>query len=120
MDGAETGWTDIGYHFLIGHDGKIYQGRPETVVGAHASPNTNAVGICCLGNYDPGADQVTPAMEKALVDLLSWLSATYEIDPRTQYFGHRDFSTKSCPGDMVYQRLPEYREQVLKNIVGKK
>jgi hypothetical protein len=116
MDDPNTGWIDIGYHFLIGPDGVIYQGRPETAVGSHAKPNTNMVGICMIGNYDPNADQLNPAMEKSLVDLLSWLSATYKVDPKTQYYGHRDFSTKSCPGDLVYNRLPEYRQQVLKNI----
>ena len=29
------GWSDIGYHFVIDKAGNIYQGRPETVIGAH-------------------------------------------------------------------------------------
>jgi len=119
MDDPKTGWMDIGYHFLIGHDGVIYQGRPEGAVGAHCPPNTNMVGICVIGNYDPNADQVNPKIETSLINLLSWLSSTYNVDPNTAYFGHRNFSSKSCPGDMVYNRMPYYQQQVLSNIGAK-
>ncbi len=116
MDDPTTGWSDIGYHFLIGPDGVIYQGRPENAVGAHCPPNTNMVGVNVIGDYDPGQDPITPAMEKSLIEVLSWLASTYKIDPRSQFYGHRNFSTKSCPGDQVYDRLPPYREKVLENI----
>ncbi len=116
MDDPATGWSDIGYHFLIGPEGKIFQGRPENVVGAHCPPNTNSVGICVIGNYDPGADSNNPQIEASLINLLTWLSATYKVDPKAQYFGHRDFSSKSCPGDGVYDRMPFYRQAVLKNL----
>ena len=116
MDDPNTGWMDIGYHFLIGPDGLIYEGRPEGAVGAHCPPNTNMVGICVIGNYDPNADQVNAKIETSLVNLLSWLSSTYGVDPKSCYFGHRNFSSKSCPGDMVCNRLSYYQEQVLGNI----
>jgi hypothetical protein len=74
------------------------------------------IGVCVIGDYDPGKDQNNPKIEAALVDLLSHLSSTYGIDPRVNYFGHRNFSTKSCPGDGVYNRLTEYRDLVIKNI----
>lgn len=31
-----NGWSGIGYHFYVRKDGKIYRGRPENTVGAHA------------------------------------------------------------------------------------
>lgn len=120
MDDPNTGWADIGYHFLIGPDGVIYAGRPEKAVGAHCPPNVNMVGVNVIGDYDPGQDQVTPAIDKSLVEVLSWLCSTYKIDPRTQIYGHRNFSSKSCPGDGVYDKLPAYREEILKNIGEKK
>jgi hypothetical protein len=120
MDGETTKWNDIGYHFLIGPEGTIYQGRPETVVGAHCSPNTNSVGICMIGDYDPGKDPIPPVMEESLIKLLSWLAANYRIDPRNNLYGHCDFSPKSCPGKNVYVRLPQYKELILKNIGQKK
>lgn len=116
MDDPKTSWADIGYHFLIGPDGVIYQGRPENVVGAHCSPNTNSVGICIIGNYDAGADQLNPKIEESLLNLLTWLAGTYKIDPEVNLFGHCDFAPKSCPGSVVYAKLPVYRSQILKNL----
>ena len=116
MTDPKTNWNDIGYHFLIGPEGTIYQGRPETVVGAHCSPNTNAVGICVIGDYDPDQDNVNPKIEKSIVDLLSWLCSKYSINPETKLYGHRDYSPKTCPGDKVYDRFSYYRQQVLSNI----
>lgn len=116
MDDPKTGWSDIGYHFLIGPEGIIYQGRPETAVGAHCSPNTNSVGISIIGNYDANADQLNPKIEASLLNLLSWLASTYKIDPEVNMFGHCDFAPKSCPGAVVYGKLPYYKSQILKNI----
>lgn len=116
MDDADTKWADIGYHFLIGPDGVIYEGRPETVVGAHCSPNTNAVGICLIGDYDNGKDELTAASEQSLLKLMSWLASNYRIDPKTNVFGHCDFSSKSCPGTTVYANLPGYKDIILNNI----
>lgn len=48
----ERGWTGIGYHFYIRKDGKVYRGRPEWAVGAHAQGhNSRAIGICVEGSY---------------------------------------------------------------------
>ncbi|MFC1745891.1 peptidoglycan recognition family protein [Candidatus Riflebacteria bacterium] len=116
MDDKDHLWNDIGYHFLIGTEGTIFQGRPEKVVGAHAVPNPTMVGICLIGNYDPEADILIPAMKSSLVNLLSWLSSTYKIST-VFYYGHRDFSPKSCPGETVYEKLPELKKLVEDNIL---
>ena len=49
----DRGWWDIGYNFLIGQDGRIYEGRGFSVQGAHCSGwNTQTLGsvifIGCL------------------------------------------------------------------------
>lgn len=36
----DRGWDDIGYHFLVGENGKIYEGRGWDRQGAH-SPGWN-------------------------------------------------------------------------------
>lgn len=116
MDDPKTSWADIGYHFLIGPDGVIYQGRPENVVGAHCSPNTNSVGVCVIGDYDDNKDQLNPKIEESLLNLLSWLASTYKINPEVNLYGHCDFAPKSCPGAVIYKKLPQYKAQILKNI----
>jgi peptidoglycan recognition protein len=47
-----NGWSDIGYNFLVGGDGNIYEGRGWERVGAHAPGyNSNSMGICFIGSY---------------------------------------------------------------------
>ena len=44
------GWCDVGYHFLVGTDGRIYEGRPLHQVGAHVSwDNSNNIGVIFIG-----------------------------------------------------------------------
>lgn len=112
---VDNKWMDIGYHYIIGPEGVIYQGRPETVIGAHSTPNTNYVGICVFGDFDPGQDPFTPASRAALLDLMTWLTAEYGIKT-TEFFGHRDFSTKSCPGDGIYNHLQEFKDEVSRRL----
>lgn len=43
----------IFYRFVVGGDGKVYEGRGSNVVGAHApSYNNRSIGICLLGNWE--------------------------------------------------------------------
>lgn len=46
------GWSDIGYHFLVGEDGNVYEGRGWDAVGAHAPGyNGQGIGICMIGDF---------------------------------------------------------------------
>ncbi|XP_073417362.1 peptidoglycan recognition protein 3-like isoform X2 [Dendrobates tinctorius] len=46
------GWCDIGYNFLIGEDGLVYEGRGWTTLGAHAtSYNPISTGISVIGSF---------------------------------------------------------------------
>ncbi len=113
------GWSDIGYHFVVDMVGNIYQGRPETVLGAHVGgANTGNIGVCILGCYHPPEqnwpcyDEMTEDTENALVHLYAWLSETYDVDPSVLK-GHRDyFGNTSCPGDNVWPLLPQLRTDI--------
>ena len=113
------GWSDIGYHFVVDMGGNIYQGRPETVLGAHVGgANTGNVGVCILGCYHPPAtnlpcnDEMTYETEKSLIHLYAWISDTYGVEPKVLK-GHRDyFGNTSCPGDNVWGMLPELRSEI--------
>ena len=113
------GWNDIGYHFLVDRVGNIYQGRPETVIGAHVGgANTGNIGVCLLGCYHPPetsyscTQEITPESREAIVRLFSWISDTYGQNP-SLLLGHRDyFGTTSCPGDNVWIELPRYRAEI--------
>ena len=46
------GWNDIGYSFLIGGDGNVYEGRGWNVEGAHTkSFNDQGYGIDFIGTF---------------------------------------------------------------------
>lgn len=109
------GWNDVGYHYLIGPDGLVFAGRPPEVVGAHAVPNTGKVGICMIGNHDPDGAAPTPAAWRALEELVVALADRYDI-PMSELYGHRNFSYKTCPGELVYERFPKLRVEVRRRI----
>ncbi|MFQ6613174.1 MAG: N-acetylmuramoyl-L-alanine amidase, partial [Fidelibacterota bacterium] len=113
------GWNDIGYHFIVDMAGNIYQGRPETVIGAHVGgANTGNTGVCILGCYHPPEtnyscnDQMTDETRKVLIHLYAWISDTYGVNPKV-LLGHRDyFGTTSCPGDNVEPLIPPMRADI--------
>lgn len=46
------GWDDIGYNFLIGCDGNVYEGRGWGVEGAHTfSFNNRSIGVTFIGCF---------------------------------------------------------------------
>ena len=50
------GWADIGYNFLIGEDGRVYEGRGWKVTGAHTfSYNDSSIGISFIGIFETRA-----------------------------------------------------------------
>ena len=46
-------WVDIGYHYIIDPDGRVWEGRPISIEGAHVSEtNDHNLGVMCMGNFD--------------------------------------------------------------------
>lgn len=90
----ERGWTGIGYHFYIRKDGKVYRGRPEWAVGAHAQGhNSRAIGICCEGSY------MKETMPEAQLDALKALIRTEMSKyPGAKLLRHKDVNSTDCPG----------------------
>lgn len=103
-------WLDIGYHFLIGPEGKIYRGRPENVSGAHCVPNTGKLGISVIGNFE--VEEISTEARTSLTALLKYLCPAHNV-PRERVFGHRDFATTDCPGGNLYELLPQIIEETL-------
>ena len=112
------GWSDIGYHFVIDKGGNIYQGRPETVIGAHVGGhNTGNTGVSILGCYHPPAymcnDQLQPESEESIVQLFGWICTHYSVEGN-KLLGHRDYSNQStsCPGNNIWDLLPDIRSRI--------
>jgi len=96
---------DMPYHFFIGYDGRIGEGRGLEFAGdtrTNYNPS-DKIQIAVEGDFtneQPQAEQL-----KALQALLCWLRVKYAIadnDVRT----HRDLADTSCPGKNLLSTLP--------------
>jgi len=98
------GFTDIGYHFIVCHDGSIYIGRPIEKIGAHCKgQNGNSIGICLTGNKIFSEKQFQSAIK--LCKLLITLLGLKKID----VIGHRMFNNnKTCPNFDVTEKIGRY------------
>ncbi len=134
----QNGWNDIGYNFLIDSSGRIWEGRHsrdlapgevptgedtdgDGVIGAHTlNNNTGTVGVAFLGDFTSSVP--TPAAMDALQRLLAWKADRHGIDPlgtttwstgtKSTIVGHRDAYPTDCPGQALYDRLPDVRSNV--------
>lgn len=89
-----NGWAGIGYHFFVRKDGRIYRGRPEDTVGAHAGNNNyDSIGICFEGSFDK--EQMNEVQQKAGAALVAYLKQKYGI---TTVQRHKDVNATGCPG----------------------
>uniref|UniRef100_A0A6J0TFP4 N-acetylmuramoyl-L-alanine amidase n=1 Tax=Pogona vitticeps TaxID=103695 RepID=A0A6J0TFP4_9SAUR len=105
------GWDDIGYSFVIGGDGYVYQGRGWHWVGAHTlGYNSKGYGISFIGDYMkalPGAYDLELMKNNFLRCAVrgSKLHANYTIH------GHRQMVlTTSCPGDRLFEEIETWKD----------
>ncbi len=109
--------ADINYHYGIDLQGQTYEGRPINVKGAHLKGvNTGNIGIVLLADLDTGYtdndDDLTPAMEAALLRLIHYLMGKY---PKIEKLGgHLEFASgqgddRSCPGDLTMAKIGGWR-----------
>ncbi|XP_013870469.1 peptidoglycan recognition protein 5 [Austrofundulus limnaeus] len=101
-------FDDIGYNFLVGGDGLVFEGRGWGVVGAHTKGhNRDTLGIAFMGNYTndtPSKD----ALQSVKQLLISGVSLGF-LQPQFVLFGHRDLGNTICPGENLYAALPQLR-----------
>ena len=87
------GWSDIGYHRLIGIEGEDWDGRPEATPGAHIKGhNANSIAVCYVGGIGTdgkAADTRTPGQLSTMEAVLREYRLLY---PNAKIRGHRDMS----------------------------
>lgn len=106
----QRGWAGIGYHYLIGRDGTVYEGRPASIQGAHARGRNNIqnLGIALIGDFD---ERLPPAVQMAGFErFLDQMRSRYQV-PAARVYGHRDFVVTECPGQAMYDWLIAYRQR---------
>ncbi|WP_106398726.1 peptidoglycan recognition protein family protein [Actinocorallia populi] len=87
------GWDDIGYNFLVGRDGEVYEGRGWLVVGAHAKDhNVSGIGVCFIGDEGDATDEAKTSI-RDMYDL-----ACQKADRTLHLRGHGQLASTTCPG----------------------
>lgn len=131
-------WGDIGYNFLIDHNGTIYEGKAggDETQGYHAfgAANRMSVGISVIGDYSYSAP--SSKARSSLIKLMAEKAAFYGFrlkysdggtakwrDISYTVFGHRtsyqwDYDTNSwkvnqtaCPGNAFAAILPSLTQE---------
>lgn len=118
-------WGDIGYNYIIGKDGLIFEGRygGNGVVGGHSyyngtNYNRGSIGIAVIGNYV--GETLSAESLDALQRLTGWLAANNNIGISSEIkfhgkkldsavIGHKDVASTACPGKNIYNNLSSIR-----------
>ena len=102
-------WADIGYHYVIDSEGKVWEGRNIKYQGAHAGNedfDIGNIGVVLIGNFE---DHELPEKQKqAMVDFVHFLKEKYKIQSNN-VFSHEHFKGTKCPGKFVVPIVEQLR-----------
>ncbi|XP_026759330.2 peptidoglycan-recognition protein SC1a/b-like isoform X2 [Galleria mellonella] len=104
---------DIPYNFLVGNDGRIYEGRGWGIVGAHTKfYNRCSVGIGFIGDYrEDAGTQHTKVTQLQVNRTLMFLEASVEeghLDPNYVVMGAKDLQSTESPGANLYKAIQQW------------
>ncbi len=111
-------WADIGYHYIIDGNGRVWEGRPIKYQGAHAgnkAANKGNIGIVVMGNFN--LQRPSPAQMASLQTLVEYLMRKYAI-PVSQVYTHREISARyglhatECPGKYLQEKVNAMRRRL--------
>ena len=109
---TSKGWSDIGYHYVIGLNGDIHKGRPVDRQGAHVRGfNKGSIGICYIGGVDADLKAKDTRTESQRASLSYFLCNLMDKYDGATLHGHNEFSSKACPSFDVqteYKDIIEY------------
>ncbi|TRY68830.1 hypothetical protein TCAL_15127 [Tigriopus californicus] len=102
-----NGWSDIGYSFLVGGDGNVYEGRGWNKIGAHTQGyNSVGYGTCFIGSF------MTKNPTQEAMDVYQQLASCAvglgKVQSNYEMFGHRQAGSTDCPGDKLYQTIQSW------------
>lgn len=107
--GRGSEWVDIGYHYIIDPDGRVWEGRPLAIEGAHvAATNDHNLGIMCMGNFDeqrPGLAQLN-----TLDEFVAMQMRIHRV-PITRVYTHQELKQTACPGRNLQRYMLQTRSR---------
>lgn len=111
------GWSNNGYHVMLGPDAKIFLCRPVSRTGAHClNHNARSVGVSYIGNFDSDDPKQYIGYQQG-IEVVAAICKRFILDENDVYF-HNTFANKTCPGTKF--DLNDYREAVKVAMNGKK
>ncbi|NXH14590.1 PGRP2 amidase, partial [Bucco capensis] len=101
-------WDDIGYSFVVGSDGYLYQGRGWHWVGAHTKGhNSRGYGVGYVGDFSttlPDPEAISLVKDQ----FLSCAVKTGKLQPNYTLRGHRQMGHTECPGNALFQEIESW------------
>jgi len=98
---------DIGYHFIVDRNGRVWEGRSLRFQGAHVkNHNQFNVGVMVLGNFDKQAPSSRQLV--ALQNTLATLMKKYRV-PTNRVYTHQELNPTACPGRNLQPRMVSLR-----------
>lgn len=98
-------WNDIGYSFVVGSDGYVYEGRGWHWVGAHTrGHNSRGFGVAFVGNYTESLPSEA-ALNTVREALPRCATRAGLLRPDYQLLGHRQLVSTDCPGNALFDLL---------------
>ena len=96
----ERGWSDNGYHWMLGPNGDVWRCRPMIRSGAHVSGrNAHTVGVSFIANFDSDDPAAYDGMD-AGYRVVAALLKRFDLGVENIRF-HREFANKTCPGNKL-------------------
>ena len=102
-----AGWFDIAYSFLVGDDGRVYEGRGWDREGAHTYHYDKvSLALSFMGNFN--STMPTPEAITAAHKLLQCGQQKKVITQSYSLYGHRDVRGTECPGYTLYNAIRKW------------
>ncbi|KAK9881785.1 hypothetical protein WA026_017302 [Henosepilachna vigintioctopunctata] len=99
---------DIGYNFMVGGDGKIYEGAGWHKVGAHTYKfNTKSIGLAFIGNFSNALPEDISL--KAAKDFIECGIRLGELDEKVKLLGAKQVSSTLSPGLKLFRELKKWK-----------
>lgn len=105
------GFSDIGYHYIVDRDGRVWEGRNLRWQGAHVSKhNEQNIGILVMGNFD-----IQKPSQRQLDGLrlhVRKMLAQYKLS-RGRVLTHREWAgaKTACPGKNLQAAVDDARRK---------
>ncbi|XP_063785926.1 N-acetylmuramoyl-L-alanine amidase [Pseudophryne corroboree] len=104
----DRGWDDIGYSFVVGSDGYIYEGRGWHWVGAHTKGhNSVGYGVSFIGDFSTSVPE-SQIMSLVKDCFLKWAVRSGYISANYSLQGHRQVVNTTCPGDALFREITSW------------